>query len=361
MSRPILARVDVSALRHNLRVARSLAGPARVLAVAKAAAYGHGLRHLLGALCEADGIAVLDLADAIAIRESGFERRIVLLEGCFHPRDLDEAVRHRLHVVVHHEDQVRMFQCVARASEAGVLLKFNSGMNRLGFRATAFREALAALRSLTVVPDITLMTHFASAERVDGIDAALAEFESACRGVELPRSLANSATLVAHPRARGDWVRPGIMLYGASPFDDRSAAELGLRPVMTLESRLIAIQVLAPGDRVGYGGQFTAESAMRIGVVACGYADGYPRHAPTGTPVLVDDVRTRIVGRVSMDMIMVDLDPVPAAHVDSRVTLWGDGLPVDAVAAAAGTVGYELLTALAPRVPVQVVSESPVV
>ncbi len=350
MSRPIRATIDVDALRHNLGVARAHAGAARVLAVAKAAAYGHRLAHVLPALREADGIAVLDLADAIAIRESGFDRRIVLLEGCFHAGDLLEAARHRLHVVVHDAEQVRMLQVAPPTAPVGVLLKCNSGMNRLGFRVTAFRQALVSLQALPSVADITLMTHFADAERADGIDAACDEFEAACDGSVLPRSAANSAALVAHPRVRGDWVRPGIILYGASPFDDRSADDLGLRPVMTLRSQVIAIQTLSPGDRVGYGGQFVADRAMRIGVVACGYADGYPRHAPTGTPMLVDGVRTRTVGRVSMDMITVDLTPVPSATIGSPVTLWGRGLSVDEVARSAGTVGYELLCALAPRV-----------
>jgi len=358
MFRPILASIDVDALRHNLDVARRHAGAARVLAVAKAAAYGHRLAHVLPALGEADGIAVLDLEDAIAIRAAGFDRRIVLLEGCFQARDLDEAARHRLHVVVHHADQVHMLEAAPPGERVGVLLKCNSGMNRLGFRVGPFRQALATLRTLPSVADLTLMTHFADAERADGIDAALDTFEAACDGAALPRSAANSAALVLHARARGDWVRPGILLYGASPFDDRSAGDLGLRPVMTLRSTIIAEQTLAAGERVGYGGQFVAERPMRIGVVACGYADGYPRHAPTGTPVLVAGVRTRTVGRVSMDMITVDLTPVPVARVGSAVTLWGAGLSVDEVATSAGTVGYELLCALAPRVPTEI-AEAP--
>jgi len=359
MFRPILASIDVDALRHNLGVARRHAGAARVLAVAKAAAYGHRLPHVLPAMSEADGIAVLDLEDAIAIRGSGYDRRIVLLEGCFHLRDLHEAARHRVHVVVHDADQVRMFEVSPPAAPVGVLLKCNSGMNRLGFRVGPFRQALATLRALPSVADLTLMTHFADADRADGIDAAFAVFEAACDGAALPRSAANSAALFAHPRTHGDWVRPGIMLYGASPFDDRPAEALGLRPVMTLRSRIIGLQTLVAGDRVGYGGQFVAERAMRIGVVACGYGDGYPRHAPTGTPVLVDGIRTRVVGRVSMDMITIDLTPAPAARVGSDVTLWGEGLPVDEVARSAGTLGYELLCALAPRVPTEVGAPAP--
>ncbi len=195
------------------------------------------------------------------------------------------------------------------------------------------------------------MTHFADADGPEGVTAQLARFEAATRGLALPRSLANSAALLRHPQTRADWVRPGIMLYGCSPFADESAQALGLKPVMTLTSELIAVRHLAAGERVGYGGTFTADRAMRIGVVACGYADGYPRHAPTGTPILVAGRRTRTVGRVSMDMLAVDLEGIPEAGIGTPVTLWGDGLSCDEVAAAAGTVSYELLCALAARVP----------
>lgn len=356
MTRPIRARIDLSALEHNLAVARRHAGPARVLAVAKAAAYGHGLARALPALAAADGIAVLDLDDAVAIRDRGYEGRIVLLEGCFDSAALPAIAAARLDVVVHTDEQVRMLEAAPSAQRVGVLLKFNSGMNRLGFRAGPFRQALARLRGTGSVAGITLMTHFACADEPDGVVDALAAFEAACGDAPEKRSCANSAALFRHPATRGQWVRPGIALYGASPFADRTAAACDLRPVMTLESRLIAVQTLAAGERVGYGGRFTAPRAMRVGVVACGYADGYPRHAPDGTPILVEGVRTGTVGRISMDMLVADLTPVPGAGIGSAVTLWGEGLPVDDVAVPSGTVGYELLCALAPRVPVSVSS-----
>ncbi len=234
-----------------------------------------------------------------------------------------------------------------------MFLKLNTGMNRLGLTAAELRPALARLQASRNVGEITLMTHFACADDERGIAWQLERFEAATAGLDLPVSLANSAALLRYPHAARDWVRVGIMLYGASPFADESAAALGLEPAMTLESRLIATHTLAAGEAVGYGATFRAEGPMRIGVVACGYADGYPRHAATGTPVLVDGRRTRTLGRVSMDMLCVDLTDLPGAGIGSAVVLWGEGLPVEEVAAAAGTISYELLCALAPRVPVR--------
>jgi alanine racemase len=225
-------------------------------------------------------------------------------------------------------------------------------MNRLGFRPGEARRALERLERMNVARSITLMTHFAASETPRGTEAPMRRFDEAISGLAFPRSLANSAALFAHPETHADVVRLGIALYGATPFADRSAEALGVQPAMTLRSELIAIQELQPGDCIGYGETFRCERAMRVGVVACGYADGYPRHAPSGTPILVDGVITKTAGRVSMDMITVDLTPVPEARLGSSVTLWGEGMPVDAVATAAGTVGYELLCALAPRVPV---------
>jgi alanine racemase len=224
-------------------------------------------------------------------------------------------------------------------------------MNRLGIRPDEASRLVERLRSSGNAGDIVLMTHFADAEGARGVAEQLARFDAGTRGMGLPRSLANSAALLRHPQTHGTWVRPGIMLYGCSPFADESAESLGLRPAMTLAAELIAVQRIAAGDRVGYGGTFCAERPMRIGIVACGYADGYPRHAPSGTPILVASRRTRTVGRVSMDMLMVDLEGIPEAGVGTPVTLWGDGLSCDEVAAAAGTVSYELLCAIAPRVP----------
>ena len=350
MPRPIRATVDLGAFRHNLRVVRRHAPRSRVFAVLKANAYGHGLERAARALESADGIAVLELDAAVRLRDAGYRKRLALLEGAFDPADLDVAAAHALAIVVHSEEQLRMLEGQRHAA-LDVLLKVNSGMNRLGFPPERASAALAALEAHPAVGQLTLMTHFADADDARGVDWQLEAFERVAAGRALERSLANSAAVLRYPATHAEWVRPGIMLYGCTPFADLAAAEVGLRPVMTLTSEIIAIQSLEAGERIGYGGTFAAETALRAGVVACGYADGYPRHAPTGTPVLVGGVRTITLGRVSMDMLCVDLTHVPEARVGMPVTLWGSGLSADEVALAAGTVSYELLCAVATRVP----------
>jgi alanine racemase len=362
MPRPIAAQIHLEALAHNLRRAREAAPDARVWAVVKANAYGHGIARAYPALRGADGFALLDLAEAEQVRVLGWRGPILLLEGCFGRRDLETCSRLDLWHTVHHEAQIDMLAAHKTDRPHHVHLKLNSGMNRLGFRPDAFRSAWRRLDGLTQVASVTLMTHWADADAAapDGVERQLAIFETATRDLPGERSLCNSAATLRHgaePRIRGDWVRPGIMLYGSSPDAPlRNADGWGLRPAMTLRSRLIATQDLRAGDTVGYGSSFVAERPMRIGIVACGYADGYPRVAPSGTPVLVDGVRTASIGRVSMDMLSVDLTPLPAAGVGSEATLWGVGpngdvLSIDEVAQAAGTIGYELMCALAPRVP----------
>ena len=348
MSRPILARIDLSALSHNLQVARR-ATSARVMAAIKANAYGHGTLQAAQALRSADGFALLDVQEAIRLRESGFSNYMLMLEGAFSPEEMPLLAEYGLACVVRDPHQVRWLDAYPKREGLDVWLKMNTGMNRLGFPLEQYASVLETVSRHRAVRSVTLMTHFACADERGGVVAQLERF-NALSG-RMPRSLANSAALLRHPETHADWVRPGIMLYGASPFDDQAASDIGLRPAMTLESRLISVRSLAAGDRVGYGATFTAPVRMRIGVVACGYADGYPRHAGTGTPVLVNGRRTRTLGRVSMDMLAVDLTDVPDADVGSLVTLWGDRLPVEEVAAAAGTISYELLCALAPRVP----------
>jgi alanine racemase len=351
MPRPIRARFDLTAFGHNLAVGRRCAPKSRAWAVIKANAYGHSLARAAKALDAADGFAMLDLSEAISLRASGVSKPILLLEGCFEARDLDLAFEHDLTVAVHEEGQVAMLERARAGSKLSVYLKINSGMNRLGFALADTTRMFERLVNCSNVGEVTLMSHFADADGASGIRWQLDALVRATKGITAPRSFANSATVLRHPDAHADWVRPGIMLYGCSPFAELSAEQIGLKPVMTLTSEIIGVQQLATGDTVGYGRTFTAPGAMRIGVVACGYADGYPRHAPSGTPVVVGGVRCATVGRVSMDMLCVDLTRIPDAGVGSAVTLWGDGLSADEVATACGTVSYELLCALAARVP----------
>lgn len=353
MSRPILATVSIDALRHNLSVARAHAPGRFVWAVVKADAYGHGLPHALAGFADADGFALVEFDRAARLRALGWEGPVLMLEGAFDPDDVVQAVAQRLSLVVHEARQLDWLARLPADARLDVQVKLNSGMNRLGFEPGSFRAACERARQLPAVRSVGLMTHFADADRDGGADQALRVFERAAQGIDAPRSLANSAAVLSLPAAHGAAIRPGILLYGATPFADRDARSFGLRAAMTLESTLIAVQSLGAGDAVGYGSTFRAEQPMRIGIVACGYADGYPRHAPTGTPIAVDGVRTHTVGRVAMDMLTVDLSPVPGAGVGARVELWGETIAIDDVASAAGTIGYELMCALAPRVPVR--------
>jgi alanine racemase len=354
MPRPIRAKISAGALAHNLMVAKAHAGGAKLWAVIKANAYGHGVERAARALEAADGFAVLDFQEAARLRLAGVAKPILMLEGIFKPADIALLGKYRLTPVIHNAEQVEMLRLAELPAELDLYLKVNSGMNRLGFTVDGLRPAYNALRLHPQVKSVTLMTHFADADGASGIKAQLDWFDELTRPFEAgQRSLANSAALIRFPEARGDWVRPGIILYGCSPFSDRSAESLNLQPAMTLTSELIATQHLQPGERVGYGFSYEAAGEMTIGVVACGYADGYPRHAPSGTPVLVNGKRTRTVGRVSMDMMAVDISHIPGAYIGTPVTLWGEGLSADEVAAAAGTLSYELLCALAPRVPVE--------
>ena len=371
MPRPILATIHTAALQHNLARNRRAAPDAKVWAVVKANAYGHGIERVFEGLRSADGFALLDLAEAQRVRDLGWRGPILLLEGVFEARDLELCSRLDLWHTVHCDEQIDMLAACKTHVGHRVFLKMNSGMNRLGFTPARYRSAWARLNALPQVDEISLMTHFSDADGARGIAHQVAAFEAATADLPGERTLCNSAAILRHAATAlrveageqatehlsADWVRSGIATYGGAPdHPQRTAADWDLQPAMTLSSRLIAVQQLQGGDTVGYGSTFTAEGPMRIGVVACGYADGYPRHAPTGTPVLVGGVRTRIVGRVSMDMLMVDLTGLDAAGFGSEVVLWGRSasgavLTADEVAAAAGTISYELFCAVAPRVP----------
>ncbi|WP_430233852.1 alanine racemase [Nitrosomonas communis] len=353
MSRPIHARIDLVALQHNLCIARKHAQNARLIVVIKANAYGHGLLNIASALKTADAFAVLEIDAAVRLREAGIYQPILLLEGFFSEADLAIIRQYQLTTVIHHHEQLAMLSSSKLETKINVFLKINTGMNRLGFTPEEGLVALKILKNNPRIDQITLMTHFACADdpfKEDEVNQQLKRFDLFAGKYPLPCSLANSAAILQYPKTHADWVRPGIMLYGASPLIDKTASELGLRPVMTVSSKIIAIQHLAAKEKVGYGGQFQTEQPMNIGIVACGYADGYPRHAPTGTPVLVNGQRTRIIGRISMDMLTVDLTSIKNASIGSPVILWGNELPIEEVAKFAGTISYELFCALSSRV-----------
>jgi len=361
MPRPIAAHIHLSALTHNYNVARQHAGSAKVWAVVKANAYGHGLHNAVQAFAHADGLALVEVDNAIKLRELGWTKPILLLEGFFHGDDLHTVQQHRFDIAVHCNEQIELLE-QAKLSVDGspsiikVHLKINGGMNRLGFKPDAVAAAYQRLSAIAAVKVVDLTMHFANADDEHNARLPMAEqmrrFELAKASlgdINLEASVSNSAANLLKHDLPNSWVRAGIMIYGASPLP-ASAAELDLLPAMTLRSELIAIQEIAAGEAVGYGSRFVAPKPMRIGVIACGYADGYPRHAVDGTPILVNGVRAALVGRVSMDMITVDVTDISDAKVGSEVIMWGQGLPIDEVAQSSGTIGYELMCAITGRV-----------
>jgi alanine racemase len=354
MSRPARALLDAGALKHNLQQVRRHAPRARVMAVVKANGYGHGLVWVARTLGEsADAFGVSSLEEAQLLRAAGISRPICLLEGFFTADELPRIAEQRLEPVVHQPDQLKALASAPVSPKLTVWVKVDTGMHRLGFLPAAVPEVLKQLHNMPAVASVRLMSHFARAEFPDDAvtRSQIDSFLSLSRGSGLETSLANSAGILAWPDSHLDWVRPGIMLYGASPLEHRSAAALDLRPVMTLESALIAVQARKKGDAIGYGGDWRCPEDMPVGVAAIGYGDGYPRHAPPGTPVLLNGRRVETVGRVSMDMITLDLRSQPQAKPGDPVVLWGRGLPVEEVAEKAGTLSYELLCHVTERVP----------
>jgi len=353
MTRPVRARINLSALTFNLSQARRAAPDSRVMAVIKADGYGHGMVAVAGALDAADAFAVASLEEGLLLREAGVEKPILLLEGVFSNDELEAVVHHGFELVVHHAPQLEQLQTLQLTADLTVWLKVNTGMNRLGF---APEQALVAWDRLAAMPQVTTqrwMSHFACADEPRHAANAAQEkvFRELCTQREAPRSLANSAAILNQPSSHFDWVRPGIMLYGASPMADGQVSPVELSPVMRLTSELIAVHHCRKGDAIGYGQTWVCPEDMPLGVVAAGYGDGYPRHAPSGTPVLVNHKPVTLVGRVSMDMLCVDLRTQPQACVGNPVELWGPGLPVEDVALAAGTISYALLCGVTPRVP----------
>lgn len=342
MSRPAYAQIDLQALRHNYRLARARHG-GRALAVVKANAYGHGAVRCARALADiADGFAVAIVEEAVALREAGITRPILVLEGAFGGDDIDRAAALELWLAVLNEEQIRLIKHHRPATPLHLWLKMDSGMHRAGFFPDAYAAAHARLAALPGVERITLMTHFARADEPDMPTTAeqIATFDAATTGLPGERSVCNSGAILGWPDAYRDWCRPGILLYGADPMPEENH---GLKPVMTLGSAIIGVRELPAGQPVGYGARFVTERPTRVGLVAMGYADGYPRTVPDGTPVAVDGQLTRLIGRVSMDMLTVDLTDLPGAGIGSEVELWGATVPVNTIARAAGTIAYELL------------------
>ena len=350
----VTATVDLSAVRHNLQRVRAYAPQSRVMAAIKADAYGHGAIPVARTLAEAgvDAFAVACLEEAVTLREAGIATRIALLEGVLSRDEAEEAARLQLEIVIHDRWQLDLLASLPATIAVTVWFKLDSGMHRLGFPLAQVPALQAALSAQPNWQLAGWITHLACADdRDSGMTVAqIGAFEAAMRGVPGPRSIANSAGLIAWPQARVDWVRPGLMLYGASPMPGTVGAELGLAPAMTVASRLIAVHEIAAGETIGYGATYRCPETMRVGVVAVGYADGVHRILPTGAPVLIHDRRVPIIGRVSMDMITVDLRALPQAAVGDAVTLWGAGLPVEEVATWAGTLAYELFCGLTNRV-----------
>ncbi|MDQ6646186.1 MAG: alanine racemase [Pseudomonadota bacterium] len=355
MSRTTVATIHLGTLRHNLARLKQLAAPAKVMAVVKADAYGHGLERVARALdSEAEAFSVAALGDGLRLRAAGHRQRIVVLSGPDSAHDIAEMQRLQLEVTVHHPSQLQWLDHALPArGRLRVWLKIDSGMHRLGFapeQVAAVHERLTAMDAIE--PEIGLMTHFSDSEVFDGAQtpAQIARFDAVTRTFSGPRSLSNSAAVLGWPDARGDWVRTGGLLYGLSVVEGKTGADFGFRPAMTLSTNLIAINPVRRGERIGYNGSWTCPEDMPVGVAAVGYGDGYPRSAVAGTPVLVGDQRVALIGRVSMDLITLDLRRAPNASIGDSVTLWGPDLPVETVATQAGTISYELTCGMTRRV-----------
>lgn len=349
MTRPSRARINLAALRHNYLTARNIHG-GRAFAVVKANAYGHGAVECARALSElADGFAVALMTEALELRQAGITAPILVLEGCFDAQELADAHTHNIWIAVHQSSQIDMLvKSALPVASVHVWLKIDSGMHRAGFGLSEVNAAHHRLSACGAVASINLMSHFARADEPEQPTTAeqIEAFEAATRHLPGERSLCNSAGVLAWSQARRDWARPGVLLYGANPLPAAFIAahpEQKLLPVMTLESEVFAIKNLQPGEALGYGGTFVAQQPTRVGLVALGYADGYPRVVPTGTPVAIDGKLSRIIGRVSMDMLTVDLTEIPCAGIGSLVELWGTQIDVNDIAQRAGTIAYELL------------------
>jgi alanine racemase len=357
MSRATQATINLKAWRNNLGCVKKLAPKSKTIAVIKADGYGHGIVRAAKALEEADKFGVASLDEALELRSNGIRKPIVLLEGVFEASEFSKAGLQNAEIVIHHISQLEMLEDYARtassaASRMSVWLKIDTGMHRLGFLPDIVPIVWQRLQAIPLVKEMNLMTHLANADDPKDIvtKMQLQLFEKVTRGIQAPRSIANSGGIMGWPETHADFVRPGIMLYGVTPFNSGTGLDHGLQPVMTLSSALIAVNYQKKNSAIGYGGEWACPEDMPVGVVAIGYGDGYPRHAKSGTPVLVNGKRARLIGRVSMDMICVDLREQPDAKAGDPVIVWGEGLPVEEVARSADTIGYELLCHVTQRV-----------
>jgi len=353
MTNTASAEISLSALRHNLSIARQSAPNSQCMAVIKADAYGHGILNVASTLEQADAFAVARLEEASALRQAGITKRIVILEGVQTSEELDDVCAHKLDIVIHHDTQLKVLLDTALNEPVSVWIKLDTGMHRLGFQTEQFSDVVQSLQSCHWVKQpLHVMTHFACADDINDAytEQQITTFKQATNDFSLPTSMANSAATLSKQESHADWIRPGIMLYGSCPFINGNANDLQLKPVMTLRSKLIAINNFQMGDHIGYGATYTCDKDKPVGVVAIGYGDGYPRHATTGTPVWVNGKRCALLGRVSMDMISVDLSPCPEVKVGEDVELWGENISVDEVARYAGTIAYELLCGVTQRV-----------
>ncbi|MDH3690621.1 MAG: alanine racemase [Gammaproteobacteria bacterium] len=353
MSRPTFAQIDFDVLSSNLRVVRDLCPKSKVMAVVKADAYGHGAVLACKALSDADAFAVASIDEALLLRNADCTHPICILSGFGDREELELLAQYSLTPVIHSSTQLEVLSHVNLTRRIDVWVKIDSGMHRLGFPGESLPTVLQQLRAHPAIGAIRLISHLANAEDTSDhyTTAQLNAFRQSCAGHNCELSLANSAGLVAWPETHMDWVRPGIMLYGVSSLPERNAAELGLRPAMTFRSAVIAVKQLKQGDRIGYGGSWTCPEAMSVAVIACGYGDGYPRHAVSGTPVLICGRRAPVVGRISMDLLSVDLRRHQDVTVGTPAVLWGAGLPVEEVARWVGTNAYQLLCSVTARVP----------
>jgi len=365
MSRVTRAVINLTALKHNLSIVKQAAPLQKIMVVVKADAYGHGVARIAKSLSEElsndQAFAVASIDEAIMLRSIGITHSIVVLEGFNSSSDLDFLIQHNLTVVIHHISQVILLELnLEKIKNIKVWLKIDTGMHRLGFSPDSVKKMYQRLLNTGVDTDIGLMTHLANADDQQDkkSEQQIDTFNSLVSGNPAETSLANSAAILGWPAAHGHWVRPGIMLYGVSPFSTQDdSAKYNLKPVMTLSAAIIAINKVSEGETIGYGGKWRCPEDMPVGVVSIGYGDGYPRHAPSGTPVLVNGKRAALIGRVSMDMIMIDLRENPDAKVGDAITLWGEGLSVEEIATAADTIGYDLLCGVTKRVQFEYMEE----